>query len=301
MTKTQYLQLNTWVDSDPVDLAQMNENFSILDQKGGHTITCSEAANINLSCALLQSKCDGKDVSFAQRAALFDLTHWDDISQYENVLVASTGSKIPEAAFTGIGQTSIVKNVHQAYSPVKFFSFQPTSYAMLTSIAANFTGYHTGTCSIEARCGEETVATSNTLSLASAQSATFSFSAALDPNKTYDLYFSTTMNSTTTLRDITIHAQPIAPSAGKITTVSYNIPSDTKRIILHLHAAGPAPTLQLQFGGGAFTSALTAAASGSASFHRYETVIPAGTQTMAARINLSSADTVVYGCCGAML
>lgn len=301
MTKTQYLQLNRWVDSDPVDLAQMNENFSILDQKGGHTISCSDAASINASCLLLQAKREGKDVSYAQRAALFDLTCWDDIAQYEHVLVSPSGTKISQASYSG-GTSYVKLNISQSKSPLKAYTFTPSSYATLTSIYLDFNGSsYDGRCWCELRCGSEVVAQSETVTLSSAKNVTFPVSAALDPNKTYEIYVSVSSNILAVLGNLTLTAQPLAPSSGKLTSVSAAVPTNTKRIVLHLHKAGTAPAVQLQFDGGAFGAALAAASSSSDTFCRYDAAVPEGAQSVVARVTLNAADTLVYGLCGAML
>lgn len=302
MTKTQYLQLNTWVDSDPVEVAQMNENFSILDQKSGYNIICSDAASINTSCLLLQAKRDGKDVSYAQRALLYDLTQLSDIAQHEFVYVTPTCTKIPVGDFTGVPNKYLKKNVSSVNSPLLFYSFQPSSYATFTGISLTFNGaYYDGSCSVEVRCGGSTLANSNTVTLNDAQSVSFPFNIALDPSKTYDLYFTSSTPIIAVLGDMTITAQPVTPASGTLTTIASAIAADTRRIVLHLHAQGPLPQLQLQYNGGTFQPALTPVSTGSAAFHRYDVALPTGVQSVAVKLTLSSTDTVLYGLCAALI
>ena len=53
MTRTEQLGLYTWVESDPVSLTQMNENFSQLDTVGAQALARANAAGINAAGLLL--------------------------------------------------------------------------------------------------------------------------------------------------------------------------------------------------------------------------------------------------------
>ena len=74
MTRTEQLGLYTWVESDPVSLTQMNENFTQLDTVGAQALARANAAGINAAGLLLHSRHAGQDISFAQDAMAADLT-----------------------------------------------------------------------------------------------------------------------------------------------------------------------------------------------------------------------------------
>ena len=108
MTLTDNLGLCTWVESDPVSLTQMNENFTKLDAAGGKAFFRADAANINLAGLLLHSHHAGEDVSFAQNVFLGDLTQVADAAQYEHICFSSAGAHILSTGYSG--ETIDVKN-----------------------------------------------------------------------------------------------------------------------------------------------------------------------------------------------
>lgn len=318
MTRTEQLGLCTWVESDPVSLTQMNENFTRLDAAGGKAISRADAANINLAGLLLHSRHAGEDVSFAQRAMVADLTRISDAAQYSQLYFSSNGARLLDAGYAG--ETKAVRTasganfvVYNSVSPLKIWTFRPSGYGALTKITIKMSAnsYGSFTDQMFLYSGGVLVASSDEYVKADTE-AVLSFdyifsNFVLDPNKSYDLYFNTTWASTRTITEATITATPLVYTSGWLLSRSAQLPDGAERAIVNVYAGGTQLMLERRFDGGAW-SAVTAASTSSAAsqtgaackLYRYEIVLN-GATTLQLRVRLPAADSVVYGFSGAIL
>lgn len=318
MTRTEQLGLCTWVESDPVSLTQMNENFTRLDAAGGKALSRADAANVNLAGLLLHSRHAGEDISFAQRVMVADLTRREDTAQYSQLYFSSAGARLLSEGYSGEekairnpGGTSIV--VYNNVSPLKIWTFTPSAYGRLSKITIKMSAnsYGSFTDQLFLYSGGVLVASSDEY-VKSDSNAVLSFdyefsNFLLDPNKSYDLYFNTTWASTRTISSATITAAPQIYTSGWSISRAVQLPEDAERAVVHLYAAGTAPTLERRFDGGAWSTVSAAATLSAASqtgaackLYRYEIALSGG-ETMQLRVRQPAADSVAYGLSAAIL
>lgn len=318
MTRTEQLGLCTWVESDPVSLTQMNENFTRLDAAGGKAISRADAANVNVAGLLLHSRHAGEDISFAQRVMIADLTRESDAAQYSQLYFSSAGARLLGEGYSGeekairqASGSSIV--VHSGNSPLKIWTFQPGGYGALTKITIKMTAnsYGSFTDQLLLYSGGALMAISDEYVKADTEAAiSYDYyfpNFVLDPNKSYDLYFDTTWVSTRTIATAKIVATPLVYTTGWLLSRPAQLPDGAERAIIHLYAGGTAPTLDARYPGGAW-SAFTAAAAAAAvsqtgaacTLYRYELPLE-NLGPLQLRLSLPAADSVVYGFSGAIL
>ena len=315
MTLTDNLGLCTWVESDPVSLTQMNENFTKLDAAGGKAFFRADAANINLAGLLLHSHHAGEDVSFAQNVFLGDLTQVADAAQYENICFSSAGAHILSTGYSG--ETIDVKNtgitVSSSTSPKKIITFHPSGYGDLTSITigldssilAAFTSYLT------LRCGGQQVAQSADYvksDTSSANTFTYTFqNTLLDPNCSYDLYFHTNYANSRTLASVTITASPRIFDSGWLNSLPVELPAGCERVHLNVYAAGAPAGVAYRENGGTwrasspYYSRTAKSQTGMTCELRSHTFAVTEEAELELRFTLPAATSVVYGFSAAIL
>lgn len=319
MTLTGNLGLCTWVESDPVSLTQMNENFTKLDAAGGRAIFRADAANINLAGLMLHSHHAGEDVSFAQNVFLGDLTQIADAAQYANIRFSSAGAHILSTGYSG-GTINPLRTesgasitVSGSTSPKKILTFQPSGYGYLTSIRIDLSGNIASTFTdyLTLRCGGQQVAQSAEYvksDTSSVNTITYTFqSTLLDPNCSYDLYFHTNAVILRTLSSATITASPCIYTSGWLTSLPVELPAGCARVHLNVYTAGAPADVAYRENGGAWKSSApydsrtAKSQTGMTCALRSHTFAVTEEAELELRFTLPAATSVLYGFSAAIL
>lgn len=318
MNRTENLELCTWVESDPVSLTQMNENFTKLDRSGTQAIACANAASINAAGLLLHSRHAGQDISFARDAMVADLTHASDTAEYAQLCFTDAGAHLLSSGYAG--ETISIRDengsnigVSASVCPRKIWTFRPSGYASLTSIQIEMVSSSSAilTDQLSLYNGDTLVAKSLEYvksDTSSVRSFTYTFqNVILDPNKSYDLYFDTNLSSMRTISTATITATPLIYTSGWLISPEKYFPEYRHNLHLNVYAGGTTPTVAYRLDGGAWKSisaySVTPAVSQTGAACQLHSFIFAVTENsvLELRFTLPAADSVLYGYSAAIL
>ena len=321
MTRTEQLGLYTWVESDPVSLTQMNENFTQLDTVGAQALARANAAGINAAGLLLHSRHAGQDISFAQDVMAADLTRVKDAAAYSQLMFSSAGAHLLASGYSGV--TENIRNsdgtnisVSSSNSPRKIWTIKPSGFGALSSVTVTMTtgAYSSFTDQILLYCGGTLVAESDEYvktDINTSQSEfTYTFDGfVLDPNKTYDLYFKTTYSTLRHISSATITATPLVYTTGNVISNEIILQAGHTRAAFYAYTSGNAPDVMVKLGDGSFESVVeklskqaVSQTGVSCTARRYEYEFLPGTyESITIKLEMSGADSVVYGFFGAIL
>lgn len=318
MTKTDNLQLCTWVESDPVSLEQMNENFVKLDTAGSSALAQAKAAAINTAGLLLHAHHKGQDISFAESVFVADFTQPEDVQAYENVLLSSGGAQIPASGYSGETFTDLHEasgaslNIAVAHGQKTILQFRPSSYGKLCGVTIAFSGLTQSTYTDELALyrGQTLLAkTSFTKSdTGTLTSVSYSFpETQLDPNVDYELRMKTDTDKGRVLDSITTIATPQVFTTGSVEPKTQTLPIGCKRVHLDIYCSGTAPVVSSSEDGGDWTRCAlyrsrTAKSQTGAACTLKSYLIPVTEETeFSLRIALPAANCVIYALSAAIL
>ena len=272
----------------------------------------AEASLINTAGLLLHSYHTGKDVSFARSVALGDLTRFKDVSDYKDVYVSSSGIKLLSDGYTGDSKAlSGVGPVSKGSSPKLFHSLTPSGYGTVSAIRVTMTNNgNAGTINYVTVYSDGVLVAESEHVVNPASSTTFIFpiSFEVDPNKTYDLYFSTNDDCGNSFSSRVITAVPTPRATGWAMAKQHELPSYATRLALNVYASGTEPVIELRNGNGNWSTCIPVATKqansqtgSSCTLYSYDVPLSLGAQTMQLRVTLNAYDTCVYGYSGAIL
>ena len=319
MTRTEQLGLYTWVESDPVSLTQMNENFTQLDTVGAQALARANAAGINAAGLLLHSRHAGQDISFAQDVMAADLTRVKDAAAYSQLMFSSAGAHLLASGYSGV--TENIRNsdgtnisVSSSNSPRKIWTIKPSGFGALSSVTVTMTtgAYSSFTDQILLYCGGTLVAESDeyvkTDINTSQAEFTYTFDGfVLDPNKTYDLYFKTTYSTLRHISSATITATPLIYTSGWLISPVQHLSQGRRQVHLNVYTGGTACTVEYRLDGGSwnvvdvYRTQAAASQTGAACTLRSYLFSITGNADLELRIGLPDADSIVYGYSAAIL
>ncbi len=319
MTRTETLGLYTWVESDPVSLTQMNENFTTLDGAAGRVISRADAANVNVAGLLLHNRYADRDISFAQNVMIADLARAADAQSYEQLYFSKNGACVLSEGYSGEtvsprkpnGSAIVLSN---AVSPVTLWTMQPDGYAelqklnvvMVSNVSVKFTDQ------ILLYSGGVLVARSNEYVKSDTTAVrifdyTFE-NVILDPNRTYEVRMTTTSPTARTIANATVTATPLVYTGGWLACHAADLPTGCERAIINVYAGGTAPQLEWRVNSGTYSVAASAGQTAAKSpsgvacrLYRYEIPLNADARTLQLRFHLLAADSIVHGVAGAIL
>lgn len=315
MTRTDQLRLCTWVESDPVSLTQMNENFTTLDAACARAAACADAACVTAAGLLLHARHAGLDTGFAMRMATGDMTRVADAQAYSGVWFSEQGARLPTPGYGGETQTIRTESgssvvVHSGNSPVKLCSFQPSAYGRLNRITLNTVNNFGGTFTdtLKLYSGGRLVAPAS-LDAAGADTKVFvfNFHDLLDPNQIYELYLETTNTNSRVVQTVQIEASPVTYATGEVITPPVWLPEGCGEVRVQLYAAGTLAAVQYRQEEGAWKTAgqlgraPAVSQTGAACTRCGYRLSVYGDADVQLRLPLPSADSVLYGYSLAML
>lgn len=275
---------------------------------------------MNNAGLLLKSKHGGGDDSFAESVFAADITGLYDISSYSNVKIDSSGAHFLSSGYSGV--TENIRNsdgtnisVSSSNSPRKIWTIKPSGFGALSSVTVTMTTSvaNSFTDQILLYCGGTLVAESdeyvkNDGTLQSEFTYTFD-GFVLDPNKTYDLYFKTTFSTLRHISSATITATPLVYTTGNVISNEIILQAGHTRAAFYAYTSGNAPDVMVKLGDGSFESVVeklskqaVSQTGVSCTARRYEYEFLPGTyESITIKLEMSGADSVVYGFFGAIL
>lgn len=322
MTRTQKLGLCTWLPEDPVNLAEMNDNFSRLDANGGRSLLLAEAGMRTLGGVMAAVAHQGGHAMYAERVQVDAFQDADQIA--ENGGVYYRGKKLellPEGlqsdeVWGSPGTTSTnayynVTNLTKALKPKqqwnKLFNFYPNAFGKLTKLklVLNTTVSQTTTIKLaiqDTEAAQDVLTTEFVTIPADQKNFEFPVDLLLDPNRRYAMCSWLEEGSTTiSMSCIEFTITPLVFTNGSVTMKPMAIPAGTARLELLLHDSGAAASASLRFGAGEFValtqhSAKADKISGGtgATLRLYSVDVPAGAQTAQLKLTLNGAACKVH-------
>ena len=146
MTRTQKLGLCTWLPEDPVCLAEVNDNFTRLDDSGGRALRLAEAAMVNLGGLMAAQAHQGGHAAYAnmQVDAFRDSAQ---ISAYAGVFYRGNcvelltaglaDGTVKSSTIGGSGDfnaANITRTVNVTQTWANLFTFHPDAFGTLTNL-----------------------------------------------------------------------------------------------------------------------------------------------------------------------
>lgn len=325
MTRTQKLGLCTWLPEDPVCLAEVNDNFTRLDDSGGRALRLAEAGLVQLGGLMAAQAHQGGHAAYAnmQVDAFRDSAQ---ISAYAGVfyrgncvelLTAGLADGTVKSSTIGgdgdFNAANITRTVNVTQTWANLFTFHPDAFGTLTNLhlqTANSSSTSQASqvkLSIwDAERDEMILETQmGTISRGSGadQPVDFPVELLLDPNKRYamKLWVESAKSASVSMSSLVFSVTPVIYNTGSVTMQETPIPAETARVELLLHSAGTAPEASLRFDAGEYsllhaTQIKPDALPGGASctLRRYTADIPAGAQTAQLKLSLSGNSCKVY-------
>ena len=327
MTRTQKLGLCTWLPDDPVCLAEVNDNFSRLDENGGRSLALAEASMINLGGLMAAQARAGGHAAYAQNMQIDAFQDGSQLAGYDGVylggkqvdlLSAGLESGVVSSSTGASGSAYNASNIQRQVTTLqgwaKLFDFRPPAYGTITRLVLKTAS--TSTTSVPAHvklslwdADTDTILAqtgTGTITRASGEdnSVGFSIELQVDPNRHYaaKVWIEDMPSSTLVFLTLTFTVTPTVKSSGYVTMQQIAVPAGSVRAELLLHtspAASAAPALA--FGTGSFT-AMTAGSTAAdvlndgtaCTLRRYTLDIPDGTQTAQLRLTLSGSGGSIY-------
>ena len=296
MTRTQKLNLFTWQLSDPVDLSQMNENFTLLDKNGCRT----EAALWNSAIGLLAAEHAGYATVCSESAFADALRNTARISSYEQICFGQRGAALLTEG--EVGRSFLSDNIEIVDRTATLVDdFRPQGYGMLTEMTLY--GVHNQglgrSVTLYVYAGTELVAQSSQQIQSSAQAFTlhYSFSCELDPNKTYSIKATTGAESYASVQAINLALTASAQTytTGSFQTASFAVPSGASRLRLMCSTSGMTPDISLADADDDWIPLeLDAQAFEGVNRYTAQTVLPSGLQTVRLKFDISGAGKALH-------
>lgn len=331
MTRTQKLGLCTWLPEDPVNLAQMNDNFSRLDLAGGRALHLAEAGMLTLGGMLAAQAHTGGLASYTENIMVDAFRDAAQFASYEGLLyrnnrleLLTAGASDGTITFptTSSGSASgafhpsnAIRSTSTRNAWVDLCQFYPDAYGTLTNLTLQ-TKTSAGTT--------ESTATKVKLSIWDADSGemlaetdvgtiihtnskdqpvNYTLNLLLDPNHRYILkaWISQLVGDSMILSTIAFSVTPVVYSTGTVTMTPMTIPAGTGRSVLLVHATQTVPQIALKFGESSF-AVLTPSetkpdviyGSTSCTLYRYAIELPDGAQRAQLRLTLPGSGCKIY-------
>lgn len=275
---------------------------------------------MNNAGLLLKSKHGGGDDSFAESVFAADITGLSDISSYSNVKIDGSGAHFLSSGYSGV--TENIRNsdgtaigVSSSNSPRKIWTIKPSGFGALSSITYKITygTYGLFTDQILLYCDGTLVAESDEY-VKSDDNEQIEFTCTfdgfvLDPNKTYDVYLKTNYTTNRTMDSGTITATPLVYTTGNVISNEIMLQAGHTRAAFYAYTSGNAPDAMVKLGNGSFESVAeklskqaVSQTGVSCTARRYEYEFLPGTyESITIKLEMSGADSVVYGFFGAIL
>ena len=325
MTRTQKLGLCTWLPEDPVCLAEVNDNFTRLDDSGGRALRLAEAGLVQLGGLMAAQAHQGGHAAYAnmQVDAFRDSAQ---ISAYAGVfyrgkcvelLTAGLADGTVKSSTIDSGgdfnAANITRSVDVTQTWANLFTFHPDAFGTLTNLhlqtANSSSTSHASQVKLsiwDAERDEMILETQmGTISRGSGadQPVDFPVELLLDPNKRYamKLWVESAKSASVSMSSLVFSVTPVIYNTGSVTMQETPIPAETTRVELLLHSADTAPEASLRFDAGEYsllhaTQIKPDALPGGASctLRRYTADIPAGAQTAQLKLSLSGNSCKVY-------
>lgn len=320
MTKTDHLELYTWAEEDFVSMAQMNENFALLDEaladreeENQRTELYAEAAAGNLANVMLQLAHQGADTAYAENVLLDTFADAGKLNSHANAL-AREGLSIPAAGTAPVlslnpevlnngaaGLGSTARTLVASGVPDGYFSF--------TSLSFSFSGNRNSTAmKIEVEQNGTVLAQTTLTDLSPAGASTgrtVALSGLLDPNYPCHIYMTYQDHTGAALLRFTNFAMAgtgVRYSNATVITKAQSVRGKAAKIFVR--AAGSAPQLAFQLGSGGFlvTNPTQTRPGDGATLYVYRIDLGADSaeKNLALRFRLTS-ETVVRDYCAAIL
>lgn len=276
---------------------------------------------MNNAGLLLKSKHGGGDDSFAESVFAADITGLSDISSYSNVKIDSSGAHFLSSGYSGVTENILNSDgtnigVSSSNSPRKIWTIKPSGFGALSSVTVTMSGgvYGSFTDQILLYCDGTLVAESDEYVKTDINTSQKEFTCTfdgfvLDPNKTYDLYFKTTNSQISTISSATITATPLVYTTGNVISNEIMLQAGHTRAAFYAYTSGNAPDVMVKLGDGSFESVVeklskqaVSQTGVSCTARRYEYEFLPGTyESITIKLEMSGADSVVYGFFGAIL
>ena len=327
MTRTQELGLCTWLPEDPVCLAEVNDNFTRLDQSGGRALRLTEAALINLGGLMAAQAHSGSHAAYAQNItvdAFQDMSNLADYSQlfFQNQRLELLSGGLSSGSVSGgtnvtsgggdFNASGVTRQISTKQSWCKLFDFQPDAYGRLTRLSLKTTSTATTSTSASVKlsiwsaAGEKLLETAlGTITRGSGEdnSVSFSVNLALDPNQKYVMmvWIESMPNAFFVLNTLSFTVTPVVYSSGSASMRPTAIPVSATRaeLLLHGTADAPQPALSLDgaealaFSGGAASEDVLPGGT-AATLWRYTLALPQGAQSAQLKLTIPGAGSKIY-------
>lgn len=328
MTRTQKLGLCTWLPEDAVCLAEVNENFSKLDENGGRALELAREAMVDLGGLMAAQAHQGCHASYAQNIMADAFQDASNLDSYEQVYYLgkslsllstglASGSVSGGTNVTSGGGSYGASDVHRQTQTkkawCKLFDFYPDAYGKLTNLKLQTSDTCTSSKSASVKLsiwdgatGEMLLETElGTISMKSSEDGPVNFTTdlLLDPNHSYTMkvWIDSMPNSSLWLSSLAFTVTPVIYTSGSATMQPFTLPAGCARAVLLVHGTSAAPQPALSFDGDEFTSfedgtsAPDVLPGGSGcTLWRFEMALPSGAQNAALRFLLPSSGCAVY-------
>ena len=331
MTRTQKLRLCTWARTDPVNLSEVNENFTLLDSSAGSALDAAEAALCCAAGQCLAARQRGETPLWEKRIWTAPLAEASECTQLDHVLFSEGRLDfLPSSSVQA--EAALYRRPGVSYTSGVQFQFRTRAFEKMAELTAlsgccTLTGVqvsapasdsdwdigwyaHDGGYPIDCSFklvllenGEEkAVSDTVTLHNESKSSVTFAFdSVPLNPNGSYEFWVSAG-NS----RDpedsgiacggaseiaVSVTASPAASGSASFRPMALS--ADTRKLRLLVPGENP-PQIRVSFDGGTAQTVTLADGEGSLS-------VPAGAAQAQVEAVLSAAHDALTGLAAVML
>lgn len=328
MTRTQKLGLCTWLPEDPVCLAEVNDNFTRLDQSGGRALRLTEAALINLGGLMAAQAHSGGHAAYAQNVSVDAFQDMSNLASYSQLyfqdqrLELLAGGQSSGSVSGGTNVTSgggdfsasgVTRQISSKQSWCSLFTFQPDAYGQLTKLTLKTTSTATTSTSASVKLSvwdagtdkmlAETALGTITRGSGEDNSVSFTLDLLLDPNRKYVMmvWIESMPNAYFVLNTLSFTVTPIVYSSGSAAMRELPIPDGATRAELLLHGTADAPQPALSFDGAQALSFSGGAASddvlpggAAATLWRYTLELPADTQRAQLKLTIPGSGCKIY-------
>lgn len=277
MTRTQKLGLCTWLPEDPVCLAEVNDNFSRLDDSGARALRQAESSLLLLGGLMAAQAHQGGHAAYSDCIQVDAFSDMAQVADYAGVyflgkraeLLTSglaDGTVLGNGSNSDLNASSVLRMTQTKQAWVKLFNFYPDAYGNLTTLKLQTMATASASASAvvklaiwDAQTQEsllETELGQITRKNSEEQPVTFRAPLLLDPNRKYAmmLWIESMPASAFTLTTLKFTITPVVYQQGSVTLQARAIPAGCTRAEILLHASTDTAQAALRFGSGDFTA-----------------------------------------------